>query len=174
MNFLFISRKHSDSGFVPVSAASSAAKRGKEAGFSLVEATCAMVVLMIALTGVAVTFTYAINYNAGNSSRAEALAILQQEVELLRSAKFTPAPNGMDSSLAGGEKAIRTVTTLDGKRFRVKTIIDDDPFDNNPLTPPDSTKTIKEISVTVTLDNPTPGWQTAVPATIILRRVRGN
>ena len=172
MNFLFISRKHSDSGFVPVSAASSAAKRGKEAGFSLVEATCAMVVLMIALTGVAVTFTYAINYNAGNSSRAEALAILQQEVERLRSAKFTPAPNGMDSSLAGGEKAIRTVTTLDGKRFRVKTIIDDDPLTAGIQI--DNTKTIKEISVTVTLDNPTPGWQTAVPATIILRRVRGN
>ena len=32
----------------------------------------------------------------------------------------------------------------------------------------------KEITVTVTLENPTPGWQTALPATVVLRRARAN
>jgi type II secretory pathway pseudopilin PulG len=172
MDSLSTLRKHLSFGLIFVSLTSIATKRDKEAGFSLVEATCAMVILLIALVGVATTFTYAINYNAGNNSRAQALAVLQQEVEQLRSAKFTPPPNGMDALLAGGEKAEKPVSTSDGKKFRIKTIIDDDPFTDDIQI--DDTKTIKEITVTVTLDNPTPGWQTAVPATVILRRVRGN
>lgn len=150
----------------------SAAIRGKEAGFSLVETTCALVILLIALTGVVTTFTYAINYNAGNNSRAQALAVLQQEVEQMRSAKFTSAVNGTDSSLTGGKKAARIVNSADNKQFRVEVTVDDDPFTDDIQI--DSTKTIKEITVTVSLNNPTPGWQTAVPATVILRRVRGN
>ena len=172
MDSLFTLRKHLISDFIFVSSTFVEMKHNKEAGFSLVEATCAMVILLIALVGVATTFTYAINYNAGNNSRAQALAVLQQEVEQLRSAKFTPPPNGMDASLAGGEKALKTISTVDGKRFRIQTIVDDDPLTNGVQI--DNTKTIKEISVTVSLDNPTPGWQTAVPATVILRRVRGN
>lgn len=160
------------SGYIFFSSTSVATKRDEEAGFSLVEATCAMIILLIALVGVATTFTYAINYNAGNNSRAQALAVLQQEVEQLRSAKFTPAPNGMDASLAGGTKTAKTISSADGRRFRIQTVVDDDPLTTGVQI--DNTKTIKEISVTVTLDNPTPGWQTAVPATVILRRVRAN
>ena len=165
-------RKRLRFGFVSKSLTSPAAKRDKEAGFSLVEATCALIILLIALAGVATTFTYAINYNAGNNSRAQALAVLQQEVEQMRSAKFTPPPNGMDASLAGGRKTPRVISTVDGKRFRIQTVIDDDPLTAGVQV--DNTKTIKEISVTVSLDNPTPGWQTAVPATVVLRRVRAN
>ena len=61
-----------------------------EVGFSLIEAIIAMVILMIVLLGMFFTFAYAINYNLGNKSRSQALALLQQEVENLRSAKFTP------------------------------------------------------------------------------------
>jgi hypothetical protein len=125
---------------------------------------------MIALMGVFMTFTYAVNFNAGNNSRAEALAIMQQEVEIMRSAKFTPAIT--DSNLTGGTKVPKTVTGLSGNRFRVEIVVDDDPFTAGVQT--DNTKTIKEISVTVSLDRPTPGWQSAVPATVVLQRVRSN
>jgi type II secretory pathway pseudopilin PulG len=144
--------------------------KGKEVGFSLVEVIIAMVILMIVLLGVFVTFTYAVNYNAGNNSRAQALAVLQQEIELLRSAKFTPEMT--DTNLLGGEQAERIVSSADGNRFRVKITVDDDPFTGGVQT--DATKTLKEITLTITLENPTPGWQTAVPATVILRRVRAN
>jgi prepilin-type N-terminal cleavage/methylation domain-containing protein len=163
-------------------------RKRTEDGFSLVEVAIALVIILIALLGVFATFTYAISYNAGNNSRAQALALLQREVELLRSAKFTPlitdnhtASNDLTASTAdndngrditGGTKATRIVTSTDGNRFRVLVVVDDDP--ETPNVQINSAKTIKEISVTVTLDSPTPGWQTSVPATVVLRRVRAN
>jgi prepilin-type N-terminal cleavage/methylation domain-containing protein len=147
-------------------------KTGNESGFSLVEVICAMVILLIALLGVFVTFTYSVNYNAGNSSRSQALAILQQEVELMRSKKFTP--DFPDSYLNGGIKPDRHITALNGNKFKIAVTIDNNPstavIDANESPQP----TIKQISITVTLDSPTPGWQTSVPATVILQRVRGN
>jgi prepilin-type N-terminal cleavage/methylation domain-containing protein len=144
-----------------------------EAGFSLVEVAVAMVIILIALLGVVFSFTYAINYNAGNNSRSQALAILQQNVEQMRAAKFTPTIT--DPIVTGGVKAPLTVTSPSGSQFRVDVIVD-----NDPLTPgvQDDTAvpnpTLKEISVTTVLSSPSPGWQTAVPATVILRRVRSN
>lgn len=144
--------------------------KSKDGGFTLIEVIIAMVILMIVLLGVFVSFTYAVNYNAGNNSRSQALAVLQQEIELLRSAKFTPTIS--DANLLGGVQATRVVASADGNRFRVQITIDDDPFTSGVQI--DTTKTLKEITVIVTLENPTPGWQTAVPATVILRRVRAN
>jgi Tfp pilus assembly protein PilV len=141
-----------------------------ESGFSLIEAVSAMSIFLICTLGVFMTFSYAVNYNAGNASRAQALSILQEEVEQMRSAKFTPG--GVDAKLTGGEKSSKTVTSLDGNKYKVQITVDDDPFTQGIQT--DASKTLKEISVTVTLDRPTPGWQTAVPVTVILRRVRGN
>lgn len=167
-------------------------RRFNQQGFSLVEVTIAMVILLIVLLGVFVTFTYAVNYNAGNNSRAQALAVLRREVELYRSAKFTPnvtdnytppatpsSPDDGRRDLTGGVKTPRVVTSADDKRFRVAVIVDDDPFTANaPANPQvDTTNksvTMKEISITVTLDSPTPGWQTSLPATVVLRRVRAN
>ncbi len=147
--------------------------RKGEAGFSLVEVICALVLILIALLGVAFAFTYAINYNAGNHSRSQALAILQQEVEQMRAAKFTPTVT--DASLTGGTKAIKTVRSPAGTFFTIEVIVDNNPFvagiQNDTAVP---NPTLKEISVTTRLSSPSPGWQTAVPATIVLRRVRAN
>ncbi len=148
-------------------------KASNESGFSLVEVICAMVILLIALLGVFVTFTYSVNYNAGNSSRSQALSLLQQEVEQIRSKKFTPDFTHPD--LYGGVKADRHITAYNGNKFKIAVSIDNNPatpavIDANEATNP----TIKQISITVTLDSPTPGWQTAVPATVLLQRVRGN
>jgi Tfp pilus assembly protein PilV len=145
-------------------------KPQNEKGFSLVEVVIALVIFMVAVMGVFITFAYAINYNAGNNARAQALTVLQQEVENLRSAKFTPAVT--DSTLVGGTHTDKRVTSSDGNSYVVSVVVDDDPFTTGVQV--DNTKTIKEIAITVTLDAPTPGWQTAVPATIIMRRVRGN
>ncbi len=141
-----------------------------ESGFSLIEAVVALSIFLVATLGVFTTFTYTVNYNAGNGSRAQALSLLQQEVEQMRSARFTPTAT--DSTLTGGEKAVRTVTAADGNRYKIKITVDDDPFTAGVQT--NTTKTLKEVTVTVSLDRPTPGWQTAVPITVILRRVRAN
>lgn len=142
----------------------------EQSGFSLVEVVFAMVILLIALLGVFFTITYAVNYNAGNNSRSQALAVLQQEVEKMRSAKFTPQIT--DATLVGGSRLPRTVTLPNGNRFVVNITVDDDP--DTAGTQIDTAATIKEVTVTVTLDRPTPGWQTSVPATVVLQRVRSN
>ncbi len=153
-----------------VSYSATAVSGSGQCGFTLVEVGVAMLILLIALLGVSAVFAYTVSYNAGNNSRAQALAILQQEVENLRSAKFTPQVR--DASLAGGTHATKVVTTSSGGSFSVNKTVDDDPAVSG--TQIDNTKTIKEISVTVSLNRPTAGWQTSVPTTVILQRVRGN
>jgi prepilin-type N-terminal cleavage/methylation domain-containing protein len=141
-----------------------------QAGFSLIEVTVAMLILLIALLGVFVVFTYAITYNSGNNSRADALALMQQEVESLRSAKFTPTVT--DADLIAGNHTPEFVTIANGNTYIVQVVVDDDPFTTGVQV--DTTQTIKEVYVTVSLARPTPGWQTSVPATVIFRRVMAN
>lgn len=138
-------------------------------GFTLIETTVALVIILIALLGVAHSFTYAIMHNAGNTSRAQALAILQQEVETLRAAKWTS--NGIDASLVGGPMRTTTISSTNGGAFAIDVTVDDDPFSNTSV---DATTQLKEITVTARLVAPSPGWQFSVPATVVMRRTRGN
>ncbi|MDH3494826.1 MAG: prepilin-type N-terminal cleavage/methylation domain-containing protein [Acidobacteriota bacterium] len=146
------------------------ARRDAEKGFSLIEVVLALVVLLVALLGVFLAFTWAIIYNAGNNSRSQALAIMQQQVEKMRSGKFTPTV--IDSALSGGVQPVKTVILPNNNRFRVNIVVDDDPFAAGVQV--DNTTTVKEVTVAVSLDRPTPGWQASVPAVVILRRVRAN
>ena len=149
-------------------------------GFSLVEVVIALLIIMIALLGVFHAVTYAIVYNYGNKSRGQALSVMQQEVELLRSKKFTLAFT--DPDLAGGTHT-KTVTTPTGLVFEVQNDIDNEPLVDglqgeayDCLTPqavviPCS---YKEITITVKLAEPAPDWRAAVPPKTVLRRTRGN
>ena len=155
--------KHFDSEFLD---------RQREQGFSLIEVTIALVILLVALLGVFVTFAYAVNYNSGNNSRAQALAVLRQQVELLRSAKFTPEIT--DANLIGGTRAEELITAADGSRFRVALAVDNDLATSGIQSTSESTTTIKEITLLVTPAGSNQGWQASLPATVILRRVRAN
>jgi type II secretory pathway pseudopilin PulG len=178
------------------------AKTGEVRGFTLVEAVIALLIIMIALLGVFSVFTYAITYNAGNKARAQSLAILQQEVERYRAAKFngvpetdnfTPGnPDDGRRDITGGRKADRVVTATNGMSFTVRVSVDNAPFVPNTPDPPfldipqDEAYTclspqgdpvdctLKEITIEVRLAAPNPGWQTATPVRTVLRRVRGN
>ena len=141
-----------------------------ESGFSLVEAVIALVVFLILVLGIFAVLVYAVNYNMANNTRSKALAVLQQESENLRSAKFSSTT--IDTGLLGGVKTPKTVITDQGERFLVEVTVDDDPFSDGVQV--DNGRTLKEIDLTVTPLNPTPGWQTAVPATLVIRRVRAN
>jgi prepilin-type N-terminal cleavage/methylation domain-containing protein len=141
-----------------------------DAGFTLLETSVAMIIILIALMGVFYTFTYAITYNAVNATRTQCLAIMQQEVELLRSKKFSPVTT--DAELAAGTTTKVVTTTVNGGNFKVTDVVDDDPFTDGVQT--DTTSTIKEITISVKLDAPSPGWQIAVPSTVVMRRTRGN
>lgn len=144
-------------------------KKVGDSGFSLVEVTIAMVILLVGLLGVSVTYTSAVSYNAGNNARLQSLAILQQEVEQIRNARFTPT--NTDTALLGGIKPTRP-ETRDGNTYQVQIIVDDDPFTGNVQINPN--KTLKEITVLVFSENQAQSWVSAVPATVTLRRVRSN
>ena len=146
--------------------------RQSEKGFSLIEVTIALVILLVALLGVFVTFIFAVNYNSGNNIRAQALAVLRQQTELLRSAKFTSGIT--DATLIGGVKPVQLVTSADGTRFRVAIAVDNDLVTNGVQSTNESATTIKEIIVSVTPEQATSGWQASVQSTVTLRRVRGN
>jgi prepilin-type N-terminal cleavage/methylation domain-containing protein len=150
--------------------------RPGEAGFSLIEVACALVIILVALLGVVFSFTYVVNYNAGNNARSQALAVLQAQVEQLRAAKFTRTITSSvaGSDLRGGTHTVDNVTTTAGLAFNVQYIVDNDPFTAGVQATESSTITLKEITVNVTLRSPSPGWQFAVPATAVLRRTRGN
>lgn len=146
-------------------------------GFSILETIVAMLIIMIAMLGALQVINYSEIYNAGNASRAQSLAILQQEAERVRSAKFTPT--GVDSAapsasgvcrvdaqrdITGGTKTPCRVLSPNGGSYRVSTFVDDNPFNASGTYDVDAATRIKEITLEVRLDSPTPGWQTAVPA----------
>jgi type II secretory pathway pseudopilin PulG len=144
-----------------------------ECGFSLVEVVVALLLLMIAVVGVFAAFTYSTIYNSGNSQRSQALSVLQQQVEQLRSLKFNPPPAVIDPSLAGGVKpTITTPPAADGQRYLVDVTVDDDPF--TPGVQTDATKTLKEITLTVTPLGANNTWVTAKRTQVVFRRVRSN
>jgi Tfp pilus assembly protein PilV len=143
-----------------------------ERGLSLVEVVVALLVLMVAVLGVFAAFTYSTIYNTGNSRRSQALSVLQAEVETLRSVKFNPPPAVIDATLAGGVKADKTVVAADGSSYLVQTTVDDDPFTAGVQT--DATKTLKEITITVTPFGANGTWVTANATRTVFRRVRSN
>ena len=65
--------------------------RSGDRGFTLIETTIAMVILMVTGLGLASLFTYSINYNSGGNDRATAISIAQQQMEQLRAVSFTDA-----------------------------------------------------------------------------------
>lgn len=145
--------------------------RRNESGFSLIEVTIALVVLLVAVLGIFATFTYATIYNGGNSRRSQALSIFQKEIELLRSAKFTPTTR--DTSLAGGTRPPRIETNpVDGFSYLIEIKVDDDPFTTGNQI--DDTKTLKEITLKVTPQNINGSWVIAFPTSVVFRRVRAN
>jgi type II secretory pathway pseudopilin PulG len=146
-----------------------------ERGITLLEVVIALVLLTITVMGTFAAFTYSTIYNTGNSRRSQALSVLQAEVEQLRSVKFNPPPAVIDPSLAGGVKADKTVIGSDGASYLVQTVVDDDPFTPNTPNPQvDATKTLKEITITVTPAGTNGTWVTANRTRAIFRRVRSN
>jgi len=145
-----------------------------EGGFTLIEAMIAMVILTICLLSVVTIFTYAIRFNTGNNTRTQAIAVLQREVEQLRSAKFTPSANGTDEILKGGAKPLKIVDAADLSSYQVQIVVDNFPFNDGIPNNDESTTTLKEITVTVTPQNVSAAWVTAVQTRAVFRRVRSN
>jgi hypothetical protein len=111
-------------------------------------------------------------------------SVLQEEVELLRSAKFTPTitdsyapatPDAGRRDISGGTKAVRTVTSKgDGNTYTILTVVD-----NDPLSPEFKTKSSNQTHAERNhLDRDAAVRRrklvTSYPTKVVFRRVRAN
>lgn len=158
-------------------------KKQNETGFSLVEVIVALIILLISILGIFAVFAYSTTHNTGNNMRSQALSILQKEIEMIRSAKFTPTitdnytPTSVDDGrrdLTGGTKTARSVTAVDGTKYTVATIVDNDPLTTGVQSANNTTTTLKEITITVTPQAANGNWVVAYPTKAVFRRVRAN
>jgi type II secretory pathway pseudopilin PulG len=78
-------------------------QRMNKNGFTLIETTVAMLVMMVVGLSATSLFLYSVRYNSGASLRSTAMAVAQQRLETLRGADFS------DARLAFGTHTPQTV-----------------------------------------------------------------
>ncbi len=93
-------------------------KEKQEKGFTLIETTTALLVMMIGGLGICAVFAYAIKNNTGSRDRAAALAVAQQQMERYREVRF------IDPLLTAHAATAQMVTSA-GRDFTVRTTITD-------------------------------------------------
>ena len=126
-----------------------------EGGFTLIETSISLVIMMIVGLGVASLFAYATKNNSAANDRELSMAVAQQRLEWLRSMPFSQTtrnlaysfPNGGLGSTGGG--AVTETTVAGGRTYVVTTVIQDTA--TVPAGEPDANQPIlKTISITVT------------------------
>lgn len=126
-----------------------------ERGFTLIETSISMVVMMIAGLAVSSLFVFSLQNNVGGGERALAMAVAQQQLEQLRSVTYE------DAALTVGTS---TSTVRSGERGYsvVKTIAEETNADT-------SSKKLKRITIVVTPTDGAPTW-TRSPVTLVSLR----
>ena len=127
----------------------------KQAGFTLLEAAIALVILMIIGLGIASLFTYAIQANSSADDRELAMAIAQKRMEWLRTIPFTTQTRHVAYSYPDGGLEVTSSTgvsetvTNAGRSYTVLTIIQN--LSTVPAGNPDAGEpTVKRIQISVT------------------------
>jgi Tfp pilus assembly protein PilV len=135
-----------------------------EHGFTLIETTIALLIMMIVMLGAASLFAYSVFNNSSGADRTQTLAIAQQTMESLRSATFSN--KATDAVLSAGT-VTQYVTRggLNGSGARPYTIVS---------TIVDTTPTIKTITISVTPTGAGPKWASgpAASVTIVTQRAK--
>lgn len=130
--------------------------RKNERGFTLVETTISMVVMLVAGLAVSSLFVFSTQNNVGGNERALAMAVAQQQMEQLRSVSF-------DSTLLNAGTTTSTVRSSDRDYAVVKAITDE-------INPNNSVKQLRRITITVTPVGGSRGNWTRTPVTLVALR----
>ena len=85
--------------------------RTGERGFTLIETSIALIVLLVAGLGAASLFSYAVNYNTGANDRALAQSLAQRQMEQLRRTPF-PAVASTNQSVVSAGRTFSVVTEV--------------------------------------------------------------
>lgn len=126
-----------------------------QSGFSLLETTIALVVMMVGALACSSLFVFSLQNNVGGSERALAMAVAQQQLEMLRSVTYE------DTTLTAGTTS---ATVRSGERnYTVqKTIVDLTNLNN-------SAKNLKRITITVTPQTAGANWM-RTPVVLVSER----
>lgn len=126
-----------------------------EGGFTLLETSIAMVVMMVAALACSSLFVFSIQNNVGGSERALSMAVAQQQLEQLRSVDYE------DSTL---NDLVTNFSTTTGERtYNVqREVVTEKNSDN-------TSKGLKRITITVTPQAAGPNW-TRTPVVLVSYR----
>jgi Tfp pilus assembly protein PilV len=116
-----------------------------ENGFTLIETSIALLVMMVVGLAVSSLFAYSIHNNLGGSERALSMAVAQQQLEQLRSVSFE------DSTLAIGTTTLPTIRRSERNYTVVRIVANETNSDGTP-------KLLKKITIRVTPQTSGPGW----------------
>ena len=139
-------------------------------GFTVVEVIVAGSVMIILCVGLLSVFSYVVQINRGENVRAQALSILQEEVEYYRSLKFVPvgSSTALNANTYTNYRSAADRTSADGRVFNVTTVI------TNLNGTSDANCTFKQIQVTATPATAETGWLANLQTTVTIQRVRAN
>jgi uncharacterized protein (TIGR02598 family) len=144
----------------------------EQKGFTLLEASIAMVILMVIGLGIASLFTYAIRANVRADDRELAMAIAQKRMEWFRTIPFTTQTRHLLYSYPDGGLEVTglapvTETVVNaGRSYTVRTVIRD--LASVPAGNPDAGQpTLKRIQIWVTPVTATTAFDTV---TVITQR----
>ena len=124
-------------------------------GFTLIEMSIAMVVMMVAALACSSLFVFSIQNNVGGSERALSMAVAQQQLEQLRSVDYD------DSTL--NDLVTNFSVTTGGRTYNVQREVVTEMNSNN------TSKELKRITVTVTPQAAGPNW-TRTPVVLVSYR----
>jgi Tfp pilus assembly protein PilV len=149
----------------------------REKGFTIPEVIIAGVILIILGVGLLSAYTFVIKLNHISNVRAQALTVLQREVEQFRSFRFVPGTT--NPNLTAGEKLnYKTgVLSSDGFAFNISVWVDNDPLDTvgpalNAI--PDVDCKFKQIKIVAVLQNAPADWSSNLSTEVEIQRVRSN
>lgn len=136
-------------------------RRQTESGFTLIETSIALVIMMVVGLGAASLFAYATNNNSAANDRELAMAIAQKRLEWLRNMPFSTTTRNLAYSYPSGGLGATgntgtTEQTVGGGRTYVVTTIIQDTAVVAAGQPDAGQPTVKTISVTVTPQGSTP------------------
>lgn len=152
-----------------------AAAADGQRGFTIIETSIAMLVMMVVGLGAASLFVWAVTYNASATDRDLATLLAEQRVERLRTIVFDPDTRNLSVSSGGlGATAAAGVTennVMSGDRpFTVNTRIENIAFDASSTPQP----TLKRITVRVTPAGVAPDLGGVTITTLRATTVRGT
>ena len=125
--------------------------RDTEAGFTLMETSIGLVLMMIVGLSAASLFSYAIGNNLRGSDRVESLAVAQEQMEQLRKTSFSNLATRV-TELGGADRTM----TREGRQFRVVTTMADTVSGDTTL----KTVTVQAARLGPRANGPTPTLRT--------------